>query len=367
MKNNRIYKHYFLSLADIGISALITYIIYGITRKIVIISYNNVTNQSSFNIWDIWAYLRYILFRENTKIFLGIIVFAVTYFLITYRKNRSLAAIIDETEIMANGDLDRLIKVNSSGDFKGLVNNINSISKQLKEITIEERKAQQTKSDLITNVSHDLRTPLTSIIGYLEIIDSDKYKDELKLRYYANIAYEKAKGLNLLINDLFELTKMQNNTINLEKEEINLVELLGQVVAYFEYQFKNTKMQSRVRFSEDRLIVDADSGKLVRAIENLLTNAIKYGKDGLYVDVVTKLEEGMAVVQVINYGQAISPIDLPYIFDRFYRVEKSRNSKIGGSGLGLAITKNIIELHGGTITAYSDNEKTIFEVKLPLI
>ena len=97
-----------------------------------------------------------------------------------------------------------------------------------------------------------------------------------------------------------------------------------------------------------------------------MSNAIKYGRDGFYVDVTTKMEENMAVVQVINYGQSISAIDLPYIFDRFYRVEKSRNSDIGGSGLGLAITKNIIELHEGTIKAYSDDNRTIFEVRLPV-
>ncbi|AKA69395.1 integral membrane sensor signal transduction histidine kinase [Clostridium scatologenes] len=273
---------------------------------------------------------------------------------------------MDETEIMASGDLDRIIKVDSKGDIKNLMKNINDIAEQLKDVTVEERRAQQTKTDLITNVSHDLRTPLTSIIGYLEIIDNDKYKDEVELRYYVNIAYEKAKGLNLLINDLFELTKMQNNTISLDKEDINLVQLLGQVVAYFEYQFKNADMKSRVNFSDDKLIVNADARKLVRAIENLLSNAIKYGQDGFYVDITTKIEENMAVVQVINYGQSISSIDLPHVFDRFYRVEKSRNSEIGGSGLGLAITKNIIELHQGIISVYSDNERTIFEFKLPV-
>jgi signal transduction histidine kinase len=267
---------------------------------------------------------------------------------------------------MAGGDLDSLIDVRAKGDIRDLSENINNISKQLKEITKEERKAQKTKNELITNVSHDLRTPLTSIMGYLEIIDSDKYKDEVELRYYANIAYEKSKSLSLLINDLFELTKMQNSSINLNRNDINLVELLGQVVAYFEYQFKSVNMESRVRFSDDKLIVNADSEKLVRAFENLLTNAIKYGQEGYYVDVTTKLQENMAVVQVINYGEAISSIDLPYIFDRFYRIEKSRNSKIGGSGLGLAITKNIIELHNGEIVAYSDNDRTIFEVRLPV-
>ncbi|MFL0266854.1 sensor histidine kinase [Candidatus Clostridium radicumherbarum] len=366
MKNKRFYKYWLSSLAEVAAAALLTYIILLTSNKVLVYLYLNTKIQLINYIFKFWRIINANMLGNVSYILIEIFLFVGLYLLITYRKTKSLEAIIDQTEIMANGDLDRLIEVNARGDIKNLAENINNISRQLKEITVEERKAQQTKNDLITNVSHDLRTPLTSIMGYLEIIDNDKYKDEVKLRYYANIAFEKAKALNLLINDLFELTKMQNNTIKLDKADINLVELLGQVVAYFEYQFKNANMQSRINFSEDRLIVNADAGKLVRAFENLLSNAIKYSQDGFYVDVTTKLEENMAVVQVINYGQSISSIDLPYIFDRFYRVEKSRNSNIGGSGLGLAITKNIVELHHGTISAYSNDNRTIFEIKLPV-
>ncbi len=366
MKNKRFYKHWLSSLAEIAAAGLLTYLILVICNKILTYLYINTKNQLVNYIFKFWRIIKSNMFGDAIYIIIETLLFVGVYLLITYRKAKSLSAIIDQTEIMANGDLDRQIEVDGKNDIKNLAENINNISSQLKAITVEERRAQQTKNDLITNVSHDLRTPLTSIMGYLEIIDTDKYKDEVKLRYYANIAFEKAKALNLLINDLFELTKMQNNTINLDKEDINLVELLGQVVAYFEYQFKNANMQSRINFSEDKLIVNADAGKLVRAFENLLSNAIKYGQDGFNIDVTTKIEENMAVVQVVNYGQSISSIDLPYIFDRFYRVERSRNSDIGGSGLGLAITKNIIELHQGTIAAYSDDKRTIFEVRLPV-
>ncbi|WP_160687060.1 HAMP domain-containing sensor histidine kinase [Clostridium sp. C2-6-12] len=367
MKNKRFYKYWLSSLGEIATAVIVSYISIVVIYKILLYLYINTKIQLINYIFKIFRIFDTEIFQGASLEISGVILFVVAYLLIIYRKTKSLVAIIDQAELMANGDLDRLIEVNGENDIKNLAENINNISKQLKEITIVERKAQQTKNDLITNVSHDLRTPLTSIIGYLEIIDADKYKDEVRLRYYVNIAFEKAKALNLLINDLFELTKMQNNTINLDKADINLVELLGQVVACFEYQFKNAEMESRINFSEDKLIVNADSGKLVRAFENLLSNSIKYGRDGVYVDVTTKMEDNMAVVQVINYGQSISPIDLPYIFDRFYRVEKSRNSHIGGSGLGLAITKNIIELHQGTISAYSDETRTVFEVRLPVI
>lgn len=351
---------------EIAGAALLTYMTLIISNKVLNYLYEYTEIQLVNYIFKIFRFLNQRDYGESAYIIIEILLFAGFLLLIKYRKYKSLAAIIDETEIMANSDLDRVIEVGAKGDLRNLAENINNISKQLKEITVEERKAQQTKSDLITNVSHDLRTPLTSIIGYLEIIDSDKYKDEVALRYYANIAFEKAKGLSLLINDLFELTKMQNNTINLDKIDINLVDLLGQVVAGFEYQFKVAGMKSRINFSEDKLIVNADAGKLVRAFENLLSNGIKYGQDGFYIDITSKIEENMAVIQVINYGQSIPAIDLPYIFDRFYRVEKSRNSKIGGSGLGLSITKNIIELHQGSIAAYSSNDKTVFEVRLPV-
>lgn len=159
---------------------------------------------------------------------------------------------------------------------------------------------------------------------------------------------------------------MQNNTVNLEMNNINLIELLSQIMEHYNYQFKSEGIEGRVRFSEDKLIVNIDTHKMVRAFENLINNAMKYGKDGKYIDVITKKEDDQAIVQIVNYGEAISQLDIPYIFDRFYRVEKSRNKNSGGSGLGLAITKNIIELHSGEISVTSNDENTIFEVKLPL-
>ncbi|WP_455799872.1 sensor histidine kinase [Clostridium butyricum] len=287
------------------------------------------------------------------------------YWIVANKKMRDLGVVIEETEIMASGDLERVLNIKSNNYITDLANNINNISSQLKERTIEEKRAEQTKNELITNVSHDLRTPLTSIIGYLEVMESGKYRDEVELMYYIDIVYEKAKRLNLLINDLFELSKMKNSNIDIKKSTINLGELIGQVTAYLNYQFEKANMEARLHFYDENIIVDANSEKLVRAFENLLTNSIKYGKDGCYVDINTRLEDNEAVIEIINYGDSISEIDLPYIFDRFFRVEKSRNSNISGSGLGLAITKSIIELHNGSINAYSDIHRTIFEIRIP--
>ncbi|MGL4106745.1 sensor histidine kinase [Clostridium sp. LP20] len=366
MKNKRVFKYWIKSLGNIVISAVLTYIIAIPAREVIILLHRYTEIRIIDYIWTLWNTLQY----ENIGRYLNIIaivpLFLIINYAITYKSNKSLVTIIEETEIISNGNLDKLIDIEATGDMRSLADNINNISTQLKGIMIEERKAQKTKNDLITNVSHDLRTPLTSIIGYLELIDADKYKDEVELRYYTDIAYQKAKDLSLLINDLFELTKMQNSAITLEKLQINLVDLLGQLVVYFKNEFEKANMEARINFSEDKLIVYADGRKLGRAFENLLSNSIKYGKDGPYVDIITRVEDSMAVVEIVNYGEPIPEIDLPYIFDRFYRVEKSRNRDIGGTGLGLAITKNIIELHNGSISADSDYSKTTFEVRLPL-
>lgn len=315
---------------------------------------------------DYFMYLKSLLNGDLIYVIIFTIISLCIYTIISYKKSKNIISLIENVEEMANGNLNNVIDLNDAGNIKKLANNINNIVAQLRNITIEERKAQQTKTDLITNVSHDLRTPLTSIIGYLSIIEDDKYKDEVQLRYYTSIAYEKAKTLNLLINDLFDLTKMQNNTMTLNTIQIDLVELFGQIASQSEYIFKNENVECRTKFSEDKLIIQADAIKLVRAFENLITNAIKYGKEGKYIDIVTKKEDNMAIVKIVNYGEPIPTIDLPHIFDRFYRVEKSRNRNDGGSGLGLAITKNIIELHEGHISVSSDYDCTIFEVQLKL-
>lgn len=313
-----------------------------------------------------FMYLKRLLHGDLIYVIIFTIISLCIYAAISYKKSKNMISLIENVEEMANGNLNNVIDLDDSGNIKKLANNINDIVTQLRNITIEERKAQQTKTDLITNVSHDLRTPLTSIIGYLSIIEDDKYKDEVQLRYYTNIAYEKAQTLNLLINDLFDLTKMQNHTMTLNTIQIDLVELLGQITAQSEYIFKNENVECRTKFSDDKLIVQADAIKLVRAFENLITNAIKYGKDGRYIDITTEKIDDMAIIKIINYGEPIPAIDLPHIFDRFYRVEKSRNRNDGGSGLGLAITKNIIELHEGNISVSSDYDCTIFEVQLKL-
>lgn len=272
--------------------------------------------------------------------------------------------ILNEIRHIRNNNFEHEIKIIPNSPLGELTKEINNIVRQLKMSIEEERLVEQTKKDLITNVSHDLRTPLTSIVGYLSYIQQDKYKDEIELRYYVEIVYDKVLRLNNLINDLFEYTHFQNKGLQLEKKPIDITEMIDQLVVQFRLEIQQANMECRQTISSKKLLVLADGNKLVRVFENLIINAIKYGRDGKYIDIVVREENQLVVIDIINYGSLIPTTDLPYIFERFYRVEKSRSIQTGGSGLGLAITKSIVELHNGTIKVYSDAEKTTFTLKL---
>lgn len=365
MKNKLALKIAFIPLIYTALSALITYAVYIITSEIIDFLYEYTTLQL-INYLMAFRYRYPVRFEYIASAYV-VITFIVIYLLFMKKSSKKLAALIDGVEEMASGNLDFQLKEKGEDTIGRLAANINKIIRDLKNITLEEKRAQKTKSDLITNISHDLKTPLTSIMGYLSLIDEDKYKDEVQLRYYVNIAYEKSKSLRVLIDDLFELTKMQNSAMPLERAKLDLVELLGQVVSYLQYQVDRNQMEVRTFFTEDKLFVEGDANKLVRAIENIITNAIKYGRDGHYIDITAKAVESQGIIEIISYGEEISSMDIPFIFDRFYRIEKSRNRESGGSGLGLAITKSIVELHGGTIEAFSSEGRTSFKITLNLI
>ena len=369
MKNKKAFYYAILPIAYFILSLTCVSITF-VVLKIILDIYYRYNSQYGGTLID--AIKFFMLFKAQSGLDrnLNYVIIAICTFIVYYLFMRKtyvgLAKIVNATNQMAAGDLDKVIEIDCKGDTKKLGDNINIISSLLKDVTIQERKAQQTKADLITNVSHDLRTPLTSIKGYLGLINGDNYRDEVQLRYYVDIAYEKSKELEVLINDLFELTKVQNNSITLDKIDIDLVELLNQIIFQFGYQFESEKIKERSFFSEDKLIISADPNKLVRAFQNLINNGIKYGT-GEFLDIYAYKKNDYAVVDVISYGNPIPAVELPYIFDKFYRVDKSRNKNDGGSGLGLAITKSIVSLHGGIITAQSDGEKTIFKVMLPLL
>ncbi len=178
----------------------------------------------------------------------------------------------------------------------------------------------------------------------------------MELRHYIQVIYDKVTRLNALMNDLFEYTRVQNKELSLYSVPIDIVELLGQLTVQFRIQLQEANIDCRPFFPSKKLMVLADGDKLVRVFENLIINAIAYGNDGDYIDITAYENNNMIAIDITNYGQPIPSTDLPHIFERFYRVEKSRSTntwiwtRIGNC-------KSIVELHKGTIEVYSDDKK----------
>ncbi|MBM7566848.1 sensor histidine kinase [Paenibacillus sacheonensis] len=294
-----------------------------------------------------------------------LILFIVYFFALSHPTIRYLMDISQGIERIAGGNFDYRFPIRGDDELAGLAENINTMTAQLKLSIEEERRAERTKVELVTNVSHDLRTPLTSIVGYLGLIEEDRYRDEVELRQYVRIAYEKSMHLKSMIDDLFEFTRTSGG-MGLRLSPINLVEMLGQLAAQFRLQFEQAGMACVLMLPDHPIIVDADGDKLVRVFENLIVNAIQYGKDGKRIDIAAWTDFGQTVVEIANYGEPLPASTIPLLFERFYRGEHSRSRNTGGSGLGLAIAKNIVELHHGAIAAASDGGRTSFKVRLPL-
>ncbi|WP_366289983.1 HAMP domain-containing sensor histidine kinase [Paenibacillus sp. AN1007] len=297
----------------------------------------------------------------------GIICFVLFFFLFT----RKVMVVLDEItagiQEVAKGELSHRIEVKTADEFGVVAASINQMAEKLQRSLQEERSAVAAKNDLITGISHDLRTPLTSILGFLEYIEKDRYQDELEMRYYVSIAYEKSLTLRKLIDDLFEYTRVSGGGLPLSLTPLNLNPFLMQLAEEFAPMLEDAGMTYRIVGREKPLWIQAAAGELVRAYENLFSNAIRYGAKGKVMEIGLTFEDEEAVVRISNYGDPIPAQDLPHLFERFYRVDKSRSRDTGGTGLGLAIAKSMIELHQGRIAAYSENGRTDFVTRFPMI
>lgn len=228
------------------------------------------------------------------------------------------------------------------------------------------RENEQKKDELIVYLAHDIKTPLTSMIGYLSLLSEIKDMPQEQRNRYIDIALDKSYRLEYLINELFDVARFNSEKIVLEKEEINLNLMLEQIADDFYPTLK--EMNKKINFtSDEKTILYADPDKLNRVFNNLIKNAVNYSKENTDIDISILNKENQATVKIKNKGKQIPKEKLDKIFEKFYRLDSSRTSKTGGSGLGLAIAKEIVELHGGRIYAESDMKETTFSVILPII
>lgn len=303
-------------------------------------------------------------------VFLLIIMGILVYWRLKRRlRQYELSHIIDELHYIAQGNFEHRIRGQYRDEVKRVVESIHMLVDSALQAMEEERLIEQSKDELITNVSHDIRTPLTSIIGYLGLIEHQRYHSETELTQYASVAFEKAQQMKVLVDNLFEYTKVRQTTTPLNLTQFDMVQLLEQLVIDFELEAEKQAMQLTVSTQAPHVHMQGDTEKLVRAVSNLLSNALKYGSDGDQVNVNVTCHEPTdeVIIQIKNNGTPLEATHLEDIFERFYRAEESRSQAIEGSGLGLAITKSIIDLHHGNISARVEAGWTIFQITLPRI
>ncbi len=268
-----------------------------------------------------------------------------------------------------NRGIDALITENAgdvilSQELATTERKINSIKHTLETRKSDAQLAEQRKNDLIMYLAHDLKTPLTSVIGYLTLLrDEPQIPQELRCRY-TDIALGKAERLEELINEFFDITRFNLTTLTLDSERICLSRMLEQLASESAPILAERELEWRLEIAPD-IEVMGDADKLARAFDNLIRNAVSYSYAGTEILLFAQAEGDRAKVMIKNHGKTIAPNKLEHIFEQFYRADAARSSATGGAGLGLAITKEIVELHGGTVTAASANESTIFIVVLP--
>lgn len=310
-----------------------------------------------------------------TKVAIAVIVYpllaavSVFFFPITigfavwlaHRKVKEYMKIKDGVEKIKNGEIDHKINIDRNGEFKSLAEGINTIGEGFNHAIANELKSERLKTELITNVSHDIRTPLTSIITYIDLIKNEK--DKTKINEYIRVIEQKSNRLKILTDDLFEASKATSGNIPVSLERIDIVSLITQGLGELDSQVKESELDFKINNFAEKIYVNADGRLLWRAMENLFTNIFKYSLKGsrVYVDIVD-LEEKieLSIKNISAYELNISSDEL---LERFKRGDESRGSE--GSGLGLSISKSLIEAQDGEFEILIDGD--LFKVVITFL
>lgn len=354
-------------MAHIGIASVITIIllVFLITNLTAITSflYQTGNDSQALQRFALGSTISVLLF-----VLLGILLFSLIFLLLQRKMARDIETIARAVKQISEGDLSTRLELEGEGELTDIAENLNRMEEDIQELIDKERTSEQSKTDLITNVAHDLRTPLTSILGYLELLRKNQKLSPEMQQKYLDIAYNKSVRLQKLIEELFGFTKLSYGKINMNVAKVDIVELLAQLLEESYPNFQKNGLSYDFVSNRKSQIIEADGDLLARLFDNLIGNAIKYGKEGKRVRVHLRADREIVTIKIVNYGYVIPANELPLIFDRFYRTDHSRTnaSGPGGTGLGLAIVKNITDMHHGTVSVSSDLSGTVFTVRLKI-
>lgn len=295
--------------------------------------------------------------------FIGIAIFLATFIFFVNRKVKYIKFITKEVNVIKEKGFGTTIEIKGKDELSKLCKSINDMSIELGKKIKNEKKIENNKNELITNISHDLKTPLTSIVGYLELLNNKDINEEDKEKYI-KIAYNKSLRLKELVNELFEYTKLTDNNIKIDKVKYNISSLINQIVGESILSFQENNIEVILENPYKDLYYDIDPKLFVRVIENLVKNAEKYSDpNSIFKVIIEKKIEDIEIL-FINHCEGLNEKELEKIFEKFYRLDKARSSDNEGSGLGLSIAKRIIELHDGDLTVENKNKDIIFKITL---
>lgn len=327
---------------------------------------NGITGLISFvfNVgWNEAAFIYSHNVRNNMEVIMMVTI--IVFFIIFFRLSLTwFTKYFDEIVV----GVDRLAeesrdKIAMSPELGFMEEKLNQVKDKLETRSKEAQEAVQRKNELVVYLAHDIKTPLTSVIGYLSLLDETPDMPVEQKAKYIHITLEKACRLESLINEFFEITRYNLQTVPLKKENIDLYYMLIQMTDEAYPQLSANGRQVKIHAAED-LTIYGDPDKLARVFNNILKNAIAYSDGSSTINISAEVRDNVTAIRFENKG-TIPQEKLGSIFEKFYRLDDARSSATGGAGLGLAIARDILALHGGTIEAQSDNAHTVFSITLP--
>ncbi|WP_294403575.1 HAMP domain-containing sensor histidine kinase [uncultured Clostridium sp.] len=304
---------------------------------------------------------------EITYLLTGIIcliMFIAMIYIGIRKKVRYIEYISSSIKEISKGNLNYTLNKESEDELSVVAEEINIMENSLNNMIERERESDRKQRELITNISHDLKTPLTVILGYLDIIRTDACKSDDEKKQYIDTAYEKTVILQKMVLDLFELVKLGDRKIVLNKSEVNINKLLRQIVMDYGPVAEEKSVSVQYDDCSKSISLMADVDKIGRAFNNLMSNAVKYCVEGTCITVALEEDPAGALIYFKNKCDNITEDNLDKLFERFYRADKARNSTVEGSGIGLSITKNIIELHNSRIWTELHGDEIWFIIRL---
>lgn len=334
----------------------------GILFSVTLIFYL-ITSYIAYGGRNFGYFIKQLILLKEPLILLSIS-FIFIVFMLTLKKIKHFKYLLECTRKMGEGDLT--IEIKESGDYRldKLSAIVNSIGKGYEKAFKEGVKVEKAKTELIANVSHDLKTPLTSILTYVDLLRRNSLSKEEK-EEYAKIVEIKTEKLNGLISDLIEASEVKGGKVKLNKEKIDMVALIHQVIGEHSNYYEEKNIKFKVKSFREEVMLYVDGKRMSRLVGNIVANSIKYSMPDTHVYIELEEKNKEIIISFKSISEEEMKFDVEEIFQRFKRGDESRNSKIEGSGLGLAIAKGIAELHGGRM--YAEKEGDLFKMYLILM